>query len=72
MQAEYRDDVLEQLRYLLAGLEDVQLGQMMGHPAFYYAPPGRKRKMFACVFGPGVALKLPLELADGLLGEPGC
>ena len=68
--AEYRHDVLAALRQLLAGESDVQLGQMMGHPVFYYAAAGAKRKMFACVYGPGVALKLPAELIAELLDDP--
>jgi len=68
--AEYRQDVLHALRELLAGEPDVQLGQMMGHPVFYYVAPGAKRRMFACVYGPGVALKLPAELVTELLIEP--
>lgn len=71
MHVTYRQDVLELLSQLLAGQEDVQLGKMMGHPVFYHAPSSRKRKMFACVYGPGVALKLPPQVIDGLLEEPG-
>lgn len=69
--AEYRPEVLDVLRELFAADAEVQLGQMMGHPVFYHAPPGGKRKMFACVYGPGVALKLPAELVAELLGSPG-
>ena len=69
--AHWRQDVLEVSRELLTPLEDVQPGQMMGHPAFYHAPPGGKRKMFACVFGTGLALKLAPERCAGLLEEPG-
>jgi hypothetical protein len=68
--ADYRQDVLAALSKLLAGEPDVQLGQMMGHPVFYYAPPDAKRKMFACVYGPGAALKLPSETIAELLEEP--
>jgi len=57
---------------MLAGLDDVAPGQMMGHPVFYYAPPGSKRRMFACVYGPGLALKLKPELVEALLDEPCC
>jgi hypothetical protein len=44
---------------------------MMGHPAFYYAPQGGKRKMFACAYGPGVALKFSKERCAELLEAPG-
>jgi hypothetical protein len=67
----WRQDVLKALTGLCGAWEDVQTGQMMGHPAFYYAPPGGKRKMFACAYGPGVGLKLPPERCAELLEEPG-
>jgi hypothetical protein len=70
LKAEYSKDVLAALSKLLAGEPDVQLGQMMGHPVFYYAAPGAKRKMFACVYGPGAALKLPAETIAELLDDP--
>ena len=70
--AEYRKDVLDKVRAMLAGQDDVTPGQMMGHPVFYYAPAGAKRKMFACVYGPGLALKLKPELVETMLDEPGC
>jgi hypothetical protein len=69
LKTEYSKDVLHALRGLLASEPDVQLGQMMGHPVFYYAPPGAKRKMFACVYGPGAALKLPAETIAELLED---
>jgi len=50
--------VLAALKELLSPLDDVALGQMMGHPSFFHAPEGGRRKMFACVWGLGVALKL--------------
>jgi len=68
---DYREDVLSVLSELLGDDEDVELGQMMGSPAFYCLTPSGKRKMFACVYGPGVALKLPREMADNLIGEAG-
>jgi hypothetical protein len=72
LNSDYLSEVFEMLRGMFTQDEHIQNGQMMGHPAFYYAPPGCKRKMFACVWGAGVALKLPQELIDGLLSEPGC
>ncbi len=69
--AHWRQDVLDEARALLEPLEDVQPGQMMGHPAFYHAPPGGKRMMFACVFGAGLGLKLPRERCAELLEQPG-
>ena len=39
---------------------------MFGLPAFYAAG-----KLFACVYGEGVGLKLPAERAAALIGTPG-
>jgi hypothetical protein len=62
----YRADVLEVLTRLLAMRPDVTPGKMFGFPAFY-----TKGKLFACVFGKGVGLKLPQETIRQLEGKPG-
>lgn len=53
----YRADVLEVLARLLAERPEVTQGKMFGFPAFYTAG-----KLFACVYGEGVGLKLPEEV----------
>ncbi len=62
----YRADVLEVLARLLAERPEVTQGKMFGFPAFYTAG-----KLFACVYGDGVGLKLPQEMVRGLEGRPG-
>jgi hypothetical protein len=71
-QAEFRADVLAVLSDMLDGQPEVQLGQMMGHPAFYFAPSGGRRRMFAILYGAGVALKLPQAQIAELLDDPRC
>ncbi len=62
----YRADVLEVLARLLADRPEITQGKMFGFPAFYTAG-----KLFACVYGDGVGLKLPQEMVRGLEGRPG-
>jgi len=47
---------------LLLGLPDVSPGKMFGFPAYYV-----NRKMFACIYGDGVGVKVAEELANVLL-----
>jgi hypothetical protein len=61
-----RADVLEWLERLLGNRPEVTQGKMFGFPAFYTA--GR---LFACVYGEGVGLKLPREMVRQLDGLPG-
>lgn len=49
---------------LLLGLTDVTAGKMFGYPAYYV-----HRKLFACVYGEGVGIKVPEETANLLLGK---
>lgn len=46
---------------LLLSLPDVVAGEMFGCPAYYI-----NRKLFACVYGDGVGVKLQEELAKDL------
>jgi hypothetical protein len=62
----YRSDVVEILSRLLLSRPDIVPGKMFGFPAFYTAG-----KMFACVYGDGVGLKLPQDTARQLKGKPG-
>lgn len=45
---------LNVLRGLLAGYPQVREGRMFGYPAFFVG-----KRMFACVYGDGVGIKLP-------------
>lgn len=62
----HRAEVAEALARLLAGYPGVTRGKMFGFPAFYVGG-----KLFACVYGDGVGLKLPEATARALEGEPG-
>jgi hypothetical protein len=62
----WRAEVLEVLAPRLAEVPHVHPGKMFGFPAFYAA--GR---LFACVYGQGVGLKLPRERVTELLRQPG-
>ncbi len=62
----YRADVLEVLARLLAERPEVTQGKMFGFPAFYTAG-----KLFACVYGEGVGLKLPEAVIRTLDDKPG-
>ena len=58
----FRADHLNAVREMLSRCENVREGRMLGHPAFFVG-----RRMFACVFEDGVALKVPERLAAALL-----
>ncbi len=62
----YRSDILDVLEGLLADRPEVTRGKMFGFPAFYTGG-----KLFACVYGDGVGLKLPREMIGSLQGKPG-
>ena len=51
-----------ELRALLSVYPEVREGRMFGHPAWFVG-----RRMFACVYGDGVGLKLPEAEAAALL-----
>ena len=65
--ARFRSDVLAVLDALLGPRRDVRSGQMFGQPGYFVG-----RRLFACVYGDGVALKLPAEALAGLNGSPEC
>jgi hypothetical protein len=62
----YRADVAEVLGRLLGKWRRVTPGKMFGFPGFYSGG-----KLFACVYGEGVGLKLPAEKLQKLEGQPG-
>lgn len=62
----YRAEVLEVLTSILANRPEITRGKMFGFPAFYTAG-----KLFACVYGDGVGLKLPQDTVRQLEGKPG-
>jgi len=47
---------------MLPNLTDVTGGKMFGYPAYYI-----HGKLFACIFEDGVGIKLPEDVAAGLL-----
>lgn len=53
------------LAELLAAFPEVREGRMFGHPAWFVG-----RRMFACVYGDGVGLKLPAAEVATLLAAP--
>ena len=71
--------IWDELRAMTAGREEVLPGKCFGYPALYYVDPDArpaqgkrvKRKLFATAYGRGAALKLPQELIEDLLSEPG-
>ena len=62
----FRADVVDMLARLLAQRPEVRPGKMFGFPAFYTGG-----KLFACVYGDGVGLKLPEVKVRKLDGKPG-
>lgn len=63
----YRADVLTVISDVLAGHPAVTPGKMFGLPGFYTAG-----KLFACLYGDGIAVKLPPGRVADLLGTPDC
>lgn len=56
-----REAVLDSLLLKTSG---VVAGKMFGHPAYYI-----NRKLFACIYGSGVGIKVPEKLAKQLLSR---
>jgi len=56
----------ELLDSFLLNIPGVSSGKMFGYPAYFVW-----KKMFACVYGDGVGLKLPEALANELIGRDG-
>jgi hypothetical protein len=65
MKTTYSEAHAEQLRRLLRNAPQVTERAMLGHPAFF-----ANDRMFAVVYGAGVALKLPERQAKELLLGP--
>ena len=55
----------EALRDILLRLPGVREGKMFGVPGFFVG-----RKLFACIFGDVVGIKIPEEMAERLLADP--
>ena len=49
---------------MLLAIPGVVAGKMFGYPAYYV-----NRKLFACVYGEGVGVKVPEEVATKLLSK---
>lgn len=56
--------LIERLDALLLRAPGVRRGRMFGHPAYYV-----KGRMFACVYGDVVGLKLPEQAAAALVAR---
>ncbi|MCX6700421.1 MAG: hypothetical protein NTV68_10935 [Methanomicrobiales archaeon] len=56
----------EVLDSLLLQIPGVISGTMFGYPAYYI-----DRKLFACVYGEGIGIKIPGKIADSLVGREG-
>jgi hypothetical protein len=50
---------------MLLGLPGVRGGKMFGYPAYYV-----NNKLFACVYGSGVGVKVPEDVTAGFLERP--
>jgi len=50
----------------LLNIPGVVPGKMFGYPAYYI-----NKKLFACVYGTGVGIKVPASVAEKLVGAPG-
>jgi hypothetical protein len=50
---------------MLGELPEVRIGKMFGVPAYYVG-----KRLFACVFGDAVGIKVPEPLAQELLADP--
>lgn len=59
----YRPEVERVVADLVTDLSGVRPGKMFGFPAFYV-----ERRLFACIYGEGVGLKLPEETIRDLHG----
>jgi hypothetical protein len=63
---EFKEGHKHLLDKLLPDLPRARAGKMFGFPGYYAGP-----KLFACLFGTGVALKLPPARVTELLKKPG-
>lgn len=65
-EAKYDPEIKSVLDSFLLKDPKVAPGKMFGYPAYYV-----NKKLFACVYENGVGLKVPVLLANELLGHPG-
>jgi hypothetical protein len=56
----------EVLDSVLLQIPGVVAGTMFGYPAYYTGG-----KLFACLYGEGVGIKVPGQVADSLVGQEG-
>lgn len=56
----YREEIASKVDHVVRGLGDTRCGSMFGYPAFFAG-----RKMFACVYGEGVAVRLTQAETSG-------
>ena len=56
----------EVLDDILLQIPGVDAGRMFGYPAYYI-----DKKMFACIYGDGVGIKVPEHVADSMVGREG-
>ena len=61
----YREDLRAVLAEMFDGRPDTRPGLMFGFPAFYAAG-----KLVACVYGPGIGVRVTPEEASRLRGAP--
>lgn len=61
----FNEPLFEELERLFSEYPEVRSGSMFGYPAFF-----RGRRMFLCVYGDGIGLKLPETRANELLNLP--
>ena len=60
----FNPDHQHALDALLLHLPGVTPGKMFGYPAYYV-----HKKLFACIYGEGIGIKVPQTLADELLAQ---
>ncbi len=64
--AVYDEEIKDMLESFLLDIPIVVPGKMFGYPAYYV-----NKKLFACVYGNGVGLKVPSDMAEKLLKKEG-
>ena len=64
--ANFNPEIKNTVDSILLKMPDVVLGKMFGYPAYYI-----DRKLFACVYGDGVGVKVPEGVAQELIGKKG-
>jgi hypothetical protein len=62
----YNPNHKEVLDSILLQIPGVDAGTMFGYPAYYI-----EKKMFACIYGEGVGIKVPEHVADSMVGREG-